>query len=44
MQGFQIRENYFKQVITIYMGPIKGVKEEGAKRRIKHTFVKHITY
>ncbi len=35
--------NCFEQIIILYMGPIKGVKKEGNKRRIKHTFVKHIT-
>jgi hypothetical protein len=30
MQGFQVRENNSKQVITICMGPIKGAKEDMA--------------
>jgi hypothetical protein len=28
MQGFQVRENDSKQVITVCMGPIKGVKKD----------------
>jgi hypothetical protein len=30
MQGFQVRENDSKQVITICMGPIKGVIKDMA--------------
>jgi hypothetical protein len=30
MQGFQVRENDYEQVIIVYIGPIKGVKEDMA--------------
>jgi hypothetical protein len=30
MQGFQVRENDYGQVITVCMVPIKGVKEDMA--------------
>jgi hypothetical protein len=35
MQGFQLKENGFEQVITVYLGPVKCLKENGIKRKIK---------
>jgi len=37
MQGFQIRENYSKKVITVNVGPIEAVEENDTKTKIKHT-------
>jgi predicted transcriptional regulator with HTH domain len=35
MQGFQVRENGFEQVIIVYLGLVKRLKKNGIKRRIK---------
>jgi hypothetical protein len=35
MQGFQVKENGFEQVITFYFGPVKCLKKNGIKRKIK---------
>jgi hypothetical protein len=38
MQGFQVKENCSEKVIIIIVGPVKGVKENDTKTRIKHIF------
>jgi hypothetical protein len=40
MQGFQVQDNGSEQIITIYFRQIKHLKENGTKRRVKHTLMR----
>jgi hypothetical protein len=44
MQGFQVQENNFEQIIIVCFGRIKCLKGNGTKRRVKHVLVRCVMY
>jgi hypothetical protein len=44
MQGFQVRENGFEQIITVCYRRIKCLTKNGIKRKVKHTLVRRVIY